>query len=206
MFRPALTTHGLWDNLRCDKGSENVLACFVQTILAPLRQDTSRAAVTTVKSTRNTVVERMWVEVNDRVSKPMKRHLTQMVNDEVIDPHNQLHCFAVSTISIKVANIRIANLIEAFNWRRVEGSRGCIPDVARRYCNNIAHLDEHMVPETIDVVNHWVEAGGSITLEWAYGFDPLSNNDAMCIFREQQFNGSFSLKAINRDLNVGDGI
>lgn len=43
IYRPAVLLHGVWDQVRVDMGAEFYLTLFVQDILSPHRQNTSRA-------------------------------------------------------------------------------------------------------------------------------------------------------------------
>jgi hypothetical protein len=184
---------------------ENALVCFVQELLAPLRPNQRRSAVTATKSTRNTVVERAWIEVNMRVSKPLKEILCRMITEGLIDSSNPMHQHAISTVCIMVATLRIKYMMESFNWRRVEGRRGCVPDSARRYSSSITPLSSGMVPQTADVVKLFCESGGSLTLEWEYGFDPLLNSNDKKTLRDIKFHETFSTEDVNRDINIGEG-
>src|SRR6266498_1641698 len=121
--------------MHIDRGSENVLISFVQTLLAPLRQGQHRLPVTWTSSVHNTVVERVWVEVNMRVTGPLKMALLEMIFEEEVEINNPLHLYCISTITLKLANLRIQNMLTSFHWRRIQGSRGCVPDIARRYSN-----------------------------------------------------------------------
>jgi hypothetical protein len=184
---------------------ENALVCFVQELLAPLRPNQTRPATTATKSTRNTVVERVWVEVNMRVSKPLKEILCRMITEGLIDSSNPIHQHGISTVCIMVANLRIRYMMEAFSWRRVEGRRGCVPDSARRYSSSITPLSRGMVPQTADVVKLFCESGGSLTLEWEYGFDPLLNSHDKKALRDIKLHETFSIEDVNRDINIGKG-
>ena len=140
-----------------------------------------------------------------RVSKPLKEILCYMVIDGLIDPNNPIHQHGISTVCIMVANLRIEYMLKAFNWRRVEGRRDCVPDMTRRYSSNITPLDRNMVPSTADVVELYCRSDGSLTLEWRYGFDPLWNYDDKKALRNITFCEAFSTEDINVDINTGEG-
>lgn len=73
VYLPTVVEDGLWDQVRVDYGREFYLVLYIQEKLraqrgnfehVPYRQTTSRA---------NHVIERVWVELNRRVSYPIKR-------------------------------------------------------------------------------------------------------------------------------------
>ena len=74
--RPVLTSTGIFDQLRVDKGNEWVLLLFVQELLAGCRYNQDRPAHFKSASTENYTVERIWPEVNSRINYPIKKHIS----------------------------------------------------------------------------------------------------------------------------------
>jgi hypothetical protein len=205
----ALLEHGLWDNVRFDKGRENVLAAFVQALLADLRCHQDRPPYSMVSSTSNTRVERQWVEINARLTKDIKHILINMEEDGLIQAGsdgNPVHIFAVSTVTIPIINLRAERFLSAFRLRRINGSRGCIPDRIRRHNNQITCISEEDVPTTDEAISLYRQSGGHLTDQRGAGEDPLKNYPDLWTRRSVIFEKEApSIEDIVADLNNGNG-
>ena len=84
LMYPLLTSEGMWEQVRVDHGTEFCLLTAMQRHLANFRQQT-RLLVLQTTSTNNHRVERMWVEINQRVNYPVKRILVSIpsTNEEI---------------------------------------------------------------------------------------------------------------------------
>lgn len=65
--------------------------------------------------TQNHTVERMWVEVNNRVNYPLKQLLIGMVENGEISLDNEVHKFCVSQVAIGVANAGLKLFVQSWN-------------------------------------------------------------------------------------------
>jgi hypothetical protein len=206
--RPAILEHGLWDNVRFDKGRENCLTAFVQELLGPLRLHQNRPTFNMVKSTSNTRVERQWVEVNMRVTKAIKDILIGLEEQGHIragpdgDPS---HIFCISKVTIPIINFRAERLKSCLRSRRIRGARGCIPDTVRLTNNQITPISADQVPTTAEAVALYREAGGILTEE-SSSEDPLADFPDLMIRRDVSFvQEAPSIEDIVADLNISEG-
>uniref|UniRef100_A0AAV2J347 Integrase core domain-containing protein n=1 Tax=Knipowitschia caucasica TaxID=637954 RepID=A0AAV2J347_KNICA len=62
VYRPAVATHGMWDQVRVDHGKEFYLCLYMQEILSKYRFNVSRQPYAQTTSTKNLRVERIWPE------------------------------------------------------------------------------------------------------------------------------------------------
>ena len=68
LLRPLLLTEGLWDQIRVDHSSKLALVLTIQQHLAGYRHRQSRPPLLQSSSRQNLRVERLWVEVNQRIN------------------------------------------------------------------------------------------------------------------------------------------
>jgi hypothetical protein len=182
---------------------------FVQHLLADRRLHQDRPPVTTVKSTSNTRIERHWVENNARVTKDIKSVLIDMEKEGLIQAGpdgNPIHLFCISTVTIQILDLRIERMLSAFRSRRINGTKGCIPDVMRRVNNKITPLPSEYIPPTTYAVEAYERGGGHLTREGGCGEDPLADHPDLIALRETMFEEeSPSKENIIADLNQGEG-
>ncbi|KAK5851422.1 hypothetical protein PBY51_002217 [Eleginops maclovinus] len=95
VYRPAVISYGMWDQDRQP---------YLQT-----------------PSTRNHVIERMWVEINERVNYPLKRALIQMTDNEELDMEDNLTRYCVSSLTCQMARIGMENVVNTWNAHRIPG-------------------------------------------------------------------------------------
>ena len=86
-------------------------------------------------SRHNLRVERLWVEVNQRVNYPIKRVIVVMESTGEIDMGNDVIKFCISWTTINVIQPAIRNFIAAWNDHRLPGCRGGIPNILARRTN-----------------------------------------------------------------------
>ena len=72
-------------------------------------------------SLQNLRIERFWVEVNARVSYPIKTALVRMEENGDIDMDSLTTKFCVSAVSLQFANLEIKRLINAWNTHVIAG-------------------------------------------------------------------------------------
>ena len=85
VYRSAVLEFGLWNQVRVDHGKEFYLTLYVHKKLRVGRGDEHVAPYDQTTSTCNHVIERMWVELNHRVTYPVKRIMTSMEDQQSID-------------------------------------------------------------------------------------------------------------------------
>ena len=79
VYRPLLLQFGLWDQIRVDHGKEfNVILYIQEQLRKAGRGDQAIAPYVQSTSTYNHIIERVWVELNKRVTYPVKRVAVDM--------------------------------------------------------------------------------------------------------------------------------
>ena len=79
VYRAATAEFGLWNQLRVDHGREFFLSLYVQEKLRNGRGDDAIPPYVQTTSTCNHIIERIWVELNQRVTYPVKRIIKWMI-------------------------------------------------------------------------------------------------------------------------------
>ncbi|XP_041824690.1 uncharacterized protein LOC121647985 isoform X2 [Melanotaenia boesemani] len=119
VYRNAVVTYGLWDQLRVDHGGEFYLSLYIQEKLSGYRFRQDREPCQQTASTRNHRIERVWPEVNNRVTYPLKAALVHLVDQELIDMDDSTVRYCVSNLTCQVARIGIQRFIDAWNSHTV---------------------------------------------------------------------------------------
>ena len=213
IFRPLLLSEGVWDQLRCDHGSEFCLIATVQEYLSGYRGNQQRLPVLLTTSRQNHRVERLWVEVNSRINYPIKTVLVAMEEAEYVDMRNNIHRFAVSWVGIQVAASPISTFVEAWNDHRIPGPQGGIPNIMASNTRQIQALPSVQVPSTSEAIQLHESARSQLTRECTFGTDPLTGYHRLQALRQRDFYSRHpSMEAIftdvlhNRGLMLQDAI
>ncbi len=192
LFRPLLSTVGLWDQVRVDHGTEFVLVNYVQQQLSLYRSTGSnRLPVMQTTSRNNHRVERLWVEVNQRINYPIKIVLTRMEADDELDLSQELVKFCISYIVLHVCRNALLQFVTAWNFHRIMGRNGGIPNLLAGN-NRTTTLPNHVIPETSSVIATYTSSGnGRLTAPHSFGTDPLIQHPQLQSLRERDFSNHF---------------
>lgn len=191
LMRPLLLSDGLWEQLRVDHGTEFCLSLAVQQHLCNYRSQQQRPPYLQTTSRQNHRVERMWVEVNQRVNYPVKRILVAMEASGEIDISDNTVKFCVSWTTICVIAPALRAFVQAWNSHRIPGMSGGIPNLLARTSSAIVSLPSQCVPTTTDAVYSFTANGGQLTPEHEFGNDPLRGNPALQNLRQRDFFAQF---------------
>ena len=187
LLRPLLSTEGLWKQIRVDHGTEFALVATVQTHLACYRRCSSGPPILRTSSSHNLRVERLWVEVNQRVNYPVKQVLVAMESAGEINMSDSLTRFCVSWTTINVIQSAIKNFIAAWNDHCLPGSRGGIPNILARRSNQTVKLNPATIPDTHIAVRLHEQNGRQLTRESLFGTDPLAHHPQLSVLRKRDF-------------------
>ena len=122
IYRPVLTSTGIFDQLRVDKGKEWVLLLFVQELLAGHRYNQDRPAHFKSASTDNYTIERIWPEVNCRINYPINNILVDLEEREVFDLTDEAVKYCVSQYTCKVASEGMDRFVQSWNNHKIQGN------------------------------------------------------------------------------------
>ncbi|XP_030287100.1 uncharacterized protein LOC115590006 [Sparus aurata] len=176
VYRPAVLSYGIWDQVRVDCGREFFLTLYMQEKLAAYRHNKERQPYLQTPSTRNHVTERMWSEVNKRVNFPLKAALVEMCDQEEICMDDSLTKFCVSNLTCHMARVGLTNVVKAWNAHRIPGKG--IPDVlCGQGCP--AKIPEGLLPAgQVAADLYQQDVGTALTREGVFGTDPFANEEA----------------------------
>ncbi len=196
LMKPLLETEGMWDQVRVDHGTEFVLLVTVQQHLRGRQIRHTHLPVMQSMSRQNHRVERMWPEINARINYPIKRVLIAMETNGEIDMSSNTTKFCVSWITINVIGTAIQNFIQAWNFHRIPGRRGGIPNVLAAATSRTTTLPRAAIPSTSQAIQLLASLGGALTLEREFGRDPLQGCIRLQELRERDFRQRFPNVAI----------
>ena len=177
VYRAATLTYGLWEQVRVDLTlyihEQLRLAGLGITNIVPYRQ---------VSSTHNHIIERIWMEVNHRVTYPIKRVVITMEEQGRINMGSPTVKFCVSTVLQSVSKVGLKRMIEAWNNHLV--LRGGIPNQLQTAAYNTSCIHPSEIPEAATAVQQYRQQGGSITDPHPVGEDPLASD--LALVQQQQ--------------------
>ena len=162
------------EKLRDQRGSISIM---------PYRQTTSR---------QNHVIERIWVEVNQRVSYPLKRAVRYMENQWMIDTESKSVKFCLSIILIRLCAIGVDRFTGA--WKNNHLPLRGIPNVLQSDRNGTSCIHSAEIATVEAAAADYRQQGGHLSDPRSFGTDPLSGNDAIVQQREvfkQRVHNSF---------------
>ena len=90
VYRMCSMEYGLWDQLWVDHGHEFYLTLYIQKLRA-CRDDPNILPYNQITSTQNHIIERVWVEVNERVTYLIKRVISMMDVNRIINVDDSMH-------------------------------------------------------------------------------------------------------------------
>lgn len=213
LFAPLLSTHGLWDQIRMDHGTEFTLIATVQQALA--REINShrldggqfrRHPVFRSTSRQNHRVEKLWVEVNRRINYPIKEILVRMEGEDEINMTDELTKFCVSHVTIMVITCAVKRFMCAWNSHRIPGRNGGIPSVLARINNRTSQIHSHQIPNTEAAVALHESEHCQLSRDLIYGNDPIMEYLGLQNLRERDFEKEFpSMDSVFQDILHGHG-
>ncbi|CAC5373737.1 unnamed protein product [Mytilus coruscus] len=72
-------------------------------------------------SIKNHRVERLWVEINNRLNFPIKRAIVQIVNNNRIDLDDDIVKYCVSSLLLNLCRIGLKTVVESWNAHPIPG-------------------------------------------------------------------------------------
>ena len=183
VYRRAVLEFGLWDEVRVDYGKEFYLVLYMQEKLREQRGNPDIVPYRQTPSTLNHVIERIWVEMNTRVTYPLKRAIISMNDRNVIDLQSNTVQFCVSTVLIKLAEIGMRRLVASWNAHYISG-RG-IPNLLQYQRNYTTPIHPAEIATVVDAAAEYRQQGGRLTDPQPFGSDPLEEDSQVVEQREE---------------------
>ncbi|XP_056326001.1 uncharacterized protein LOC130238907 [Danio aesculapii] len=188
VYRNAVISHGMWDQVRVDHGTEFYLTLFMQEMLAEHRHNQQRLPYLQTTSTKNHTVERMWPEVNKRVNFPIKRALIQMVDQESLDMEDGLTRYCLSNLTCQISQIGVQRFVHAWNSHYITGKG--IPNLLARDGCKTRIVEELLLRASEAAELYHQEMGQRLTSSSAFGIDPFRSEEDK-IRAETEFNSLY---------------
>ena len=131
------------------------------------------------------MIERIWVELNQRVSYPLKRAVSFMKSREMIDTKSEIVKFCLSVVLTRLCKIGIERFISAWNSHHLP-LRG-IPNLLQSHQNGTISIHSSEIPTAEEAAAAFRQQGGHLSDPRPYGRDPLEGDDALTQQREEIF-------------------
>lgn len=185
IYCTAVLEYGMWDQIRVDHGREFYLILFIQEHLRLGRGDSQIAPYVQTTSTNNHVIERMWVELNQRVTYPVKTVVTAMDNQGHIDMNDTSTKYSVSAVLLQVCEVGMKRFIAAWNSHSIP-KRG-VPNRIQEQGYNTGNIHPVEVPDVSTAVEMYTDQGGTLTDPTTFGIDPLRDNSSLIEERQDRW-------------------
>jgi hypothetical protein len=185
VFRAAVNEYGLWNQLRVDHGKEFYLTLYIQEKLRIGRGDSTIPPYVQTTSTCNHIIERIWVELNQRVTYPVKRIIKNMDDCRSMNMDCPITKFCVSNVLLQICEVGMRRMISAWNSHPIP-HRG-IPNELQRQAFNTAPIQPGEIPVATEAVIHYRDQGGHLRDPAAFGTDPLENDLDLCRQRHERW-------------------
>ena len=159
--------------------------CVQEQLRGEGRGDPHIAPYVQTSSTYNHIIERIWVEVNQRVTYPIKRIIAEMDDQHVINMESDTERSCISNVLRRICMVGLKRMIDAWNSHTIP-KKG-VPNVLQVQNNRTTAISPSDVPSVVDAVSAYREQGGRITDPSDFGQDPLSSDTALSQLREQEW-------------------
>lgn len=122
------------------------------------------------------MIERMWVEVNQQVSYPIKRVLIQMTESNLIDLSIDSCKYSIQLIASNVAKVGLQRFI---SWNAHSVPNHGIPNVLQQQRSGTTPVHPLELLLTQDAVDEYRRQGGHLTDPAPFVTDPLEGHDLL---------------------------
>ncbi|XP_049435131.1 uncharacterized protein LOC125890498 [Epinephelus fuscoguttatus] len=165
----------MWDQVRVDHGREFYLSLYMQEMLSNHRHNLQRQPYHQTQSRKNHTVERLWVEINNRVNYPVKEALIQLQDQEVLNMDDNVTRYCTSNLTAELCKIGITRAVHAWNAHRIPG-KGTPNRLAAGGCPK--KLGEELLPHASQAADMYEQdVGSSLTRVSCFGTDPFSTEE-----------------------------
>ncbi len=109
--------------------------------------------------------------------------------------------FCVSWVAINVTYPAVTRFVSSWNSHRIPGRSGGIPNVLARVSDQTPHLLPATVPSVDYATTLHRNAGGTLSVERSFGFNPIAMYPGLQMLRERDFRIAYpSMDAIFEDI------
>ena len=204
VYRDAIIQYGLCDQIRVDHGNEFYLLLYVQEQLRESRGSQDIVPYMQTPSTQNHIIERMWLELNHRVTYPLKRAILSMRERGLIDTTSEVVQFCVSTVLIRLASVGMERMIQAWNAHSIPNHG--VPNLLQSHRCGTTAIHPFEVPTVDSAAVMYRQQGGRLTDPRTYGTDPLEGDEELQTQRDQLHESSVGcpISSVFNQLICGD--
>ena len=182
VYRACLSEYGLWDQVRVDHGREFYLTLYIHEKLRNASRGDPEIAPYVQTSTHNHIIERVWVEVNSRITYPIKRVVIAMDEQRQINMDDGTEKYCVSYVLRNVCTVGLTRMIEAWNNHNIP-QKG-VPNTLQANNDGTNAINPADIPTASAAVSAYRRQGGSLTDPAEFGEDPLADDASLCRRRD----------------------
>lgn len=168
-----------------DHGKEFYLSLYVQEKLRIGRGDKTIVPYVQTTSTCNHIIERIWVELNQRVTYPIKRIVQTMDDCRSINMDCPVTKFCVSTILCQVSEVGMERMIQAWNNHPIPHCG--VPNELQVRALHTSSIQPSEIPSSNAAVTLYTNQGGRLRDPTVFGNDPLESDVELCRIRNDRW-------------------
>lgn len=127
----------------------------------------------------------IWVELNHRVTYPVKRIIKMMDDCQSINMDCPITKFCVSTVLCQICEVGMLRMVNAWNSHPIP-HRG-IPNDLQLGAFHTSPLQPAEIPFPSDAVAQYRNQGGHLRDPTAFGIDPLNHDPGLLRERERRW-------------------
>ncbi|CAG2250686.1 unnamed protein product [Mytilus edulis] len=176
--KSAVLKYGMWDQMRVDHGKEFFLCLYMQEKNEQYRNRREYQPYCQTTSIKNHRVERLWVEINNRLNFPIKRAIVQSVNENRIDLDDDIVKYCVSSLLLNLCRIGLKTVVESWNAHPIPGKGK--PNELALLKAHTGDIPPELLPSGGDAADSYMnDIGSNLKLPRDFAPNPFQTEDDM---------------------------